>query len=146
MEKLVRFSAALKAIASLAFTGQVMFVTVISMFMGKDVIPVGYIWQMVALSLIFSLLHLHAFSEHETKKLGKSARLAILGVPMLLALSAFAYFFNWFPIDDVINWLMFIGLYVGIFLIASFAFHIAFRLGGIKYNELLASYKSKQEN
>ena len=145
MKKFAQFVAAVKSIAVFAFTALVMLVTVASMFLGKDSIPISYIWQMIFLSLIFGCLHLYSFSEHETKKMNLPGRLAVLGVPMLLVVSAFAFFFGWFPANSVVNWLIFVGLYTGIFLIAVFVLRIVFRLSGIKYDRMLAAYKASQE-
>jgi hypothetical protein len=142
MKKFLQFVAAVKTIAAFAFTAQSMLVTVVSMLWGDTVIPIGYIWQMIFLSLIFACLHIHAFSEHESQKLNGAGRLAVLGVPMLLALLAFAYFFNWFPAGNLVNWLIFIGIYAAVFFIAIFAFRIAFRVSGMKYNEMLRLYKA----
>ena len=145
MEKFLQSIAAIKTIAAFALTGLMMFVTVVSMFLGKDSIPIGYIWQMIFLSLIFGCLHLHAFSEHVAKKTNMPGRMAVLGVPMLLALSAFAHFFQWFATGSLVNWLIFIGLYTGVFIIATFALHTAFRVSGIRYNQMLAIYKAGRE-
>ena len=145
MKKFLQSVGAIKTTAAFAFTGLVMFATVASMFLGRDSISIGYIWQMIFLSLIFGCLHLHAFSEHLAKKTNMPGRMAVLGLPMFLALSAFAHFFQWFPTNSPVNWLIFIGLYAGVFIIATFALRTAFRVSGIKYNQMLAVYKASRE-
>ena len=146
MKKLILFFTGMKVIGAFAFTGQMMFFTVASMFFGRESISIGYIWQMIVLAMIYACLHIHAFSEHESKKLSKNSQLAVLGVPMLLVISAFAYFFQWFPSSNPVNWLIFVGIYTAVFLIAIFAFRIAFRVTGLKYNDLLAAYKANNQS
>ena len=145
MKKFLWSVAAIKTIAAFALSGMTMFLTVSSMFLGRDSISIGSIWQMISLSLIFGCLHLLAFSEHLSKKMSMPGRMAVLGLPMLLALSAFAYFFGWFPANSLANWLIFIGGYAGVFMIATFAMRTAFRVSGIKYNQMLAVYKASHE-
>jgi hypothetical protein len=145
MKKIMQFIVSVKLIAAFAFSAQIMLVTVACMWFGGDSIPVGYIWQMIFLALIFGCLHIHAFSEHESNK-SMSARLAILGAPMLLTLCAFAYFFRWFPVNVPANWLIFIGAYIAVFLVAVFVLRAVFRIGGVKYDVLLDAYKARRDN
>ena len=142
MKKFMQLIAAVKAVASLAFTALIMIATVASMIFGRDSLPIGYIWQAIFLALIYGIVQLIAFSENYFKQMKTLGRMAILGVSMFVALAAFAIMFRWFPVQSLENWLIFIGLYAAAFLIAVFALRTVFRLGGIKYNQMLAAYKA----
>ncbi|MFV0401605.1 MAG: hypothetical protein ACK5LX_13455 [Oscillospiraceae bacterium] len=144
MKKFMQLVAAVKTPASFAFTGGIMLLTVASMFLGKDAVSVGLIWQAIFLALIFGVLQFIAFSDRAFPRMGTPGRMFFLGVSMLAVLAVFALVFRWFPLGSVVNWLVFAGLYIAVFAIASIALRIVFRVGELKYNELLAAYKSRQ--
>ena len=142
MKTIIQSITAIKATASLAFTAQIMIFTVVSMIFSRQSIPIGYIWQMMFLSLIYGAVQLLAFSENYFKKMKTLGRISITGTTMFAVLALFAFTFKWFPIYSLINWLIFVGLYAVFFLVAVFALRTAFRLSGIKYNQMLAAYKA----
>lgn len=146
MKKFMQLVAAVKTSASFAFTGGIMLVTVASMFLGRDAVSVGLIWQAIFLSLIFGALQFIAFSDRAFPRMGTPGRLLFLGASMLAVLAVFALVFRWFPLGNMINWLIFAGLYIAVFAVASIALRIVFRVGELKYNELLAAYKSRQDS
>lgn len=143
MKKFIQLIAAVKTVASLAFTAGIMLVTVGAMFLGKDTIPLGLIWQAVFLALIFGGLQLLAFSDNAFARAGTPGRMAFLGVSMLAVLALFALAFKWFPAGSITNWLIFIGLYAAVFAIATIVLRLVFRMGGLKYDEMLSAYKSR---
>ena len=145
MKKLMQLVAAVKAVASLAFTALIMVATVASMIFGKDSIPIGYIWQAIFLALIYGIIQLVAFSENYFKQMKTLGRMAILGVSMFVALAVFAIIFQWFPMQKLVYWLIFAGLYSTVFLVAVFTLRTVFRLSGIKYNQMLAAYKARPD-
>ena len=146
MKKAIRIIAAIKTVAMFAFTGAVMLTVFVSMFLGRDSISISYIWQIIFLSLIYGSLQLLAFSESTLGSIGTTGRMTLLGLSMLVVLAAFALIYRWFPVQNPVNWLIFAGLYAAIYFIAVLAFRFAFKLGGIKYTELLIAYKARHEN
>ena len=146
MKKAIQLIAAIKTIAMFASTGGIMLTVFVSMFLGRDSIPLSYIWQIIFLSLIYGSLHYITFSENTLKNISSAGRMALLGVSMLLALAAFALIFEWFPTQNPVNWLIFAGLYAAVYFIAVLVFRIVFRLGGMRYDELLVAYKTRHEN
>ena len=142
MKNSMQIIAAVKAVASLAFTALIMMITVASMIFSRDSIPLSYIWQAIFLSLIYGCFQLIAFSENYFKQMKTFGRMTILGVSMFMALTGFAITFQWFPMQKLMNWLVFLGLYIAVFFIALFALRTVFRLSGIKYNQMLAAYKA----
>ena len=56
MKKFMQTIAAVKTVAALAFTAQIMLATVVSMLFSRDGIPVRCIWQMIFLALIYGCL------------------------------------------------------------------------------------------
>jgi len=146
MKRAIQVIAAIKTISMFASTGAMMLTVFVSMFMGRDSIPISFIWQIIFLSLIYGSLQFIAFSENTLGSMSTTGRMALLGVLMLVALAAFALIFGWFPAQNPANWLIFAGLYAAIFFIAILVFRIVFKLGGMKYNELLIAYKTRHEN
>ena len=146
MKKFLQFVMAIKTTACLAFTAEVMLITVASMIFGRGSIPISYIWQMIFLALTFSKLQYFVFSENTLGDMKTTGRMAVLEGAMLAVLSAFAFAFQWFPADSVINWLIFVVVYAVIFHIAAFALRVVFRLGGMKYNEMLNAYNARSES
>ena len=61
MRKFMKLTAAIKTVASLAFTALIMIATVASMVFGRDSIPVSYIWQAILLALIYGSIQLVRF-------------------------------------------------------------------------------------
>ncbi|MCL2047077.1 MAG: hypothetical protein FWG88_11940 [Oscillospiraceae bacterium] len=143
MKKFLQTIAALKAVAALAFTAQIMVVTVATMLLRKNSIPISYIWQMVFLALIFSAVQILAFSENRFEKTKTSARLTFLGLTMLFILACFAIAFKWFPLQNPVNWIAFTGSYIAVFFVSLFTLRIVFRLGGIEYTQMLNVYKGQ---
>ena len=146
MKRTIQIIAAIKTIAMFAFTGGIMLSVFASMLLGRDSISLSSIWQIIFLSLIYGSLQLAAFSETMLGRMRTTGRMTLLGLSMLAILSAFALIFEWFPVQIPANWLIFAGLYVVVFFGAALAFRIVFRLGGIKYNELLIAYNARHEN
>ncbi|MDL2232752.1 hypothetical protein LJC63_04130 [Ruminococcaceae bacterium OttesenSCG-928-L11] len=146
MKRFFQLIMAIKTTAAFAFTGGIMLLTVGTMLYGRDSISVSLIWQIIFLALIFGCLQFVTFSENTLGRMGTPGRMTVLGVSMLMVLAVFALIFRWFPMQSLVNWLVFIGLYVVAFLIATLALHTVFRLGGMKYNELLVAYKARRES
>lgn len=145
MKKFMQFIAAVKAIAALAFTAQIMLAVVASMLLRRDAVPIGIIMQMMFLALIFGCAHLFVFAEGNFKQLKTPGRLAVLGAIMFAALAGFAAAFSWFPAQNPLNWLVFAGIYAAAFLIAVIALRTVFRLSGVKYNRMLAIYNAEND-
>ena len=146
MKKFIQLIAAVKAVASLAFTAQIMLATVASMLFNRGSIPISYIWQMIFLALIYGCLQLAAFSENFFRRMKTPGRMLFLAASMFAALTVFAILFQWFPLENLINWLIFIGLYAAVFLIAVFALRTVFRLSGIKYTQMLVAYQAAKSD
>ena len=146
MKKFMQLIAAVKAVAALAFTAEIMLATVVSMLFGKDGVPVGYIWQMMFLALIYGCIQLVVFSDHYFPQMKTPGRILLLGASMFAVLAAFAVLFQWFPVTILSNWFVFIGVYVAVFLIAVFALRTVFRLSGVKYTQMLAAYQANHDS
>ena len=146
MKSFFQFVAAIKTMASLAFAAGIMLVTVAFMILGRDVISIGIVWQAIFLALIFGILQLLAFSDKTFPRMRTFGRMLFLSISLLVILAIFALVFKWFPANSIVNWLIFIGAYAAVFTVAAVALRIVFRVGELKYDELLAAYKTRQNN
>ena len=132
--------------ASLAFAAGIMLVTVAFMILGRDVISISIVWQAIFLALIFGVLQFLAFSDKTFPRMRTFGRMSFLSISLLVMLAIFALVFKWFPANSILNWLIFIGAYAAFFTVAAVALRIVFRVGELKYDELLTAYKTRQNN
>lgn len=145
MKRFIQLVAAIKSVASLAFTAGLMVITVAAMLFGRDTISVRIIWQVVFLALIFGALQYLLFSENVFRRMGTPGRMALLCISMLVVLALFALIFQWFPVKSLSSWLLFVGVYAAFFAVATVVLRVVFRMGEFKYNELLTAYKSRHD-
>lgn len=130
--------------ASLMFTGSVLLYCMISLLYGEAELEISIVFSLLLLSALGTLLQFLAFTEYVIKNVRYSLRLLIFAVPFLILLTGCAYLFRWFPMDLFQSWLIFSGIFLGIFMITSLGFEIYYRISGKKYDGLLGQYKKSR--
>ncbi len=134
--------AAVKSFGAMVFAGLIIVYTVFGgWFFGVKSIPLPLVWQALFIAFIAAALHYLAFCEHLIHTASFGHRLVLFGLPLLLVVCAFAYFGGWFPVQELVNWLAFIGLYVLFFGIVTAVMKLYFRFTGMKYAEVLSVYQ-----
>lgn len=143
MKGFVEITAAVKSFGAMIFAGLIIVYTVFGGFFGLEEISFSLVWQALFIALIASVLHFIAFTDAVTKKAGYLHRCVLFSIPLLIALSGFAFFGGWFPTDNTTNWLIFVALYLFFFGAVLIVFKLYFHITGKKYTELLNVYKQK---
>lgn len=67
-------------------------------------------------------LQVAAFSDLLIKKLPYSRRMLVFILPFFILLTASAILFDWFPVEYAGAWVLFVGIFFGIFLLLAAAF------------------------
>ena len=134
-----------KAAASMIFSASVILCAVIMLFTGEASVPVPVLASLLIVSGGGTFLQMFAFTDRIIKKMRYTIRTIVFAVPFLLLLVANAYFFQWFPIDGAMYWLMFTGIFLIIFVGGTVAFEIYFYLMGKRYDGLLGQYRKQRE-
>jgi len=134
-----------KTAAALMFSASVVLCTVILFLTGADAVPIPVLASMLLVSMGGTFLQLLAFTDRIIKKLRYTLRMVVFAVPFLALLAANAYFFRWFPTENTMYWLTFIGVFLVVFLGGTAAFEIYFHVMGKKYDGLLGQYRKQKD-
>lgn len=145
MKKFFSIVGSMKINACISFTAWMLMMTVGYSIAGIPAVTVSMLWQLVALSVIASILQTIAFSELVFRKLRYSIRMLLFCLPFLAALSVFAWKFQWFPTGELISWAIFLGIFLFILVAMTLGFELAFRLMGKRYDGLLGEYHRNQD-
>lgn len=132
--------------ASLIFTGSMIFYMVITFAMGESTLKIGTVFSMLAISVLCTFIQLIAFTNYIIKNVRYIWRLAIFLIPFGAVMTVFAAIFDWFPSEQSGAWIMFIGMFIGIFAVMLIGFEIYFRATGRKYDKVLGQYKKQSDN
>ena len=69
----------------------------------------------------------------------------VAGIDRKYIITAFAVKFEWFPIESIGAWGIFIGIFLICFIVSTILFEIYFRITGDKYTGILNEYKNKRK-
>lgn len=107
-------------------------------------ISINRIIQLGVICIIASVLQMIAFSNILIRRLAYTKRLALFMFPFLAVITAFAIKYNWFPLENIISWIIFIGIFVTCFIVSAI-FEIHFKITGDKYTGVLNEYKNNKK-
>jgi len=99
--------------------------------------------QIAGFSLIIALFSLLLFSEHMQTKIRFLSRGFLLLLATLVTTSIFAIIFNWFPQDNIQDWIGFVLCTIVCFAVCFALTLLKLKLEGKKYAKLLAGYKER---
>lgn len=119
---------------------------VIGLIVKIESLSISMMLQLLIVCIIAAILQMIAFSDICIKKLAYTKRLAIFMFPFLAVIIAFAMKYNWFPIESIGAWILFIGIFVTCFIVSAILFEIHFRITGDKYTGILNEYKNRKRN
>jgi len=146
MKKFLEVVLAWKTAAALMFSASVVLCVVIMLFTGADAVPIPVLGSLLIVSMGGTFLQLLAFTDHIIKKMRYTVRMIVFVIPFLALLMANAYFFRWFPMEEAMYWLMFVGVFLVVFVGGSIAFEVYFYVMGKKYDGLLGQYRKQKES
>ena len=134
-----------KTWAALCFSGAVVIYLIVALALGETEVSISGIFSLLIISTGGTFFQYLAFGPRMIKKLHYTWRMVIFGLPFIALLSANAYFFQWFPMDQGGYWLAFIGMFLFAFLFMTLGFEIYFKMSGKKYDGLLGQYRQRLE-
>ena len=131
---------------SYSFSMSMVVFIIVGMIAGMEGMPISMMIQLLIICIIASILQMIAFTDIFIKKLVYTKRLAIFMFPFLVVITAFAVKYNWFPIENIGSWILFIGIFVTCFIVSTILFEIHFKITGDKYTGILNEYKSRKND
>lgn len=141
MKKFVDAVMSLKSFTGLFFMALVMVYIVFSfLFAGATSMQYTDILQMLGVALAASALQFLFLGDHVIKRMAEPARITLFALLLLAVVAAFVFCFGWLPFTWL-NLLWVCLAYAGVLLIAGLVFHIARRITGQRYTQMLMVYK-----
>ena len=134
-----------KTWAAFMFSGAMILYLVIAALMGETEIAILEIVSLLILSAGGTFIQYLAFGPRLIKRMRYTFRMVVFALPFLALLSAVAFFFQWFPRENGLYWLGFIGIFLIAFAGATISFEIYFKATGKKYDGLLGQYHKRRE-
>lgn len=135
----------IKALVSLFFTGGSFIYFIISLITGNKYMPISFLWQMLILSLLLTLMQHLIYHDRLLPKLSVKIKVLFHYILILITLISFIYFFNWFNIKNFRNFIIFYFIYTIYFIAACTYFSIYYRTTGEMFNKMLNKYKTSNK-
>ena len=135
-----------KSAAALMFAGSVIICAIVMLFTGETSIPIPMLASLLIVSAAGTFFQFLAFTDRIIKKMRYTMRMIVFAVPFAALLAANAWFFRWFPMENTINWMIFSGIFLVVFIGGTIAFEIYFHTMGKKYDGLLGQYRKQRES
>jgi len=134
-----------KIIAALVFSVSIIICVIITLITGATAIPISTVISLLIVSSVGTFIQFFAFSDRIIKKMRYTIRMIVFTVLFFVMLAINAIYFEWFPIENSIFWLTFIGIFFAIFIVMIIGFEIYYRAMGKKYDGLLGQYRKHKE-
>jgi len=134
-----------KIIAALVFSVSIIICVIITLITGATAIPISTVISLLIVSSVGTFIQFFAFSDRIIKKMRYTIRMIVFTVLFFVMLAINAIYFEWFPIENSIFWLTFIGIFFAIFIVMIIGFEIYYRAMGKKYDGLLGQYRKRKE-
>jgi len=109
-------------------------------------LPYTGVFQLAGCSIIIVLFSMLLFSDHFQTKIRFFFRSLLLFLVTLVTASVFAVIFKWYPLDNILSWLVFLFFATAGFALMYVFIMIKLKLEGIKYNRLLKNYKARHND
>jgi hypothetical protein len=117
-----------------------------TLFLLNSGLQYNTILQVASFSLIISFVSVLLFSEYIQTKINFFFRGFLLLLTTLITTSVFAIIFNWFPKDNIQDWISFVLCTIACFAVSFTLTLLKLKLEGRKYAKLLADYKKRYNN
>lgn len=111
----------------------------------KETMRRAAVYELLLICVAATLLQYVFFSGKVVKRLSYLWRMVIFSLVLLPIVAACALAFQWFPADQVANWIVFLGCFLGGYLVIALVFEVGFRLRRRVYDDALGRYKKDQK-
>lgn len=112
---------------------------------GFDSISVYRIAQLFAIAVLGGALILFAFSDIFLKKVSYILRICTFIIPFFLISLACAFAFSWISTENLMNWIVFIGIFLFCFMLSIVIYLITVKIKGKEYTDKLIEYQNKDK-
>lgn len=146
MKKYLRYMIPVKTYICYIFTISMFIFLIIGGCAGTKTMAMGFILQLLILSMIAGFLQSLVFSDLLFKKMRYGTRIIIFLIPYLGIFSAFSIIFKWFPVANILSWIIFLAIFIFCAAVITGGFELYFRITGQKYDDLLKAYKKKERS
>ncbi len=146
MKKLIEITTQFKFVWSVFFTAAIMIYTTASMLIGNKSMELMVVWQLIGLTMIFTLYHYLFFGELILNSIGIRLKLLIHSILCYVTLLIASDLFNWLDISRLKVLLIFTGIYIFSYLACVNSFYIYYKATGEELNNRLTAYKQKRNN
>lgn len=112
---------------------------------GVECFSVYKVGQLLAIAVLGGVLILVAFSDIFIKKVSYIVRICIFVVPFFFISLIFAMAFAWISAENIINWIIFIGIFILCFALSIVIYLVTLKIKGKEYTERLIEYQNKNK-
>lgn len=146
MNKITKIVSQIPKYTAYSFSMSMVVFIIIGLIVGEEEIAINMLIQLMVVCIMAAILQMIAFSNVCIKKLAYTKRLSIFMFPFLVIITVFAVSCNWFPVENMGAWIIFIGIFVACFIISAILFEIHFKITGDKYTGILNEYKNRKRD
>lgn len=111
----------------------------------KETMRRATVYELLLICVVATALQYVFFSGNVVRRLSYLWRMVVFALLLLLTVAACALVFQWFPVDQAANWLVFLGCFVGGYLVIALVFEAGFRLRRRVYDDALGRYKKNRQ-
>lgn len=111
----------------------------------KETMRRAAVYELLLICVAATLLQYVFFSGKVVKRLSYLWRMVIFSLVLLPIVAACALVFQWFPADQAVSWIVFLGGFLGGYLVIALVFEVGFRLRRRVYDDALGRYKKDQK-
>ena len=116
------------------FTGSVFVTGIVYAVTGQSGITLLTLLGLLIVSAVGSLLQWLMVTDVLFKKMAYPLRICLFAVPFLAVLCGCAVWCGWFPAFDIVNWAVFVGIFLLMLAGITVGFEIYYRVTGRKYD------------
>jgi hypothetical protein len=144
MKKFMEITVQFKFVWGLFFTAAIMIYTTISMILGNTSMDLITVWQLVGVTMLFTLYHYLFFGELILTSIGLKTKVIIHCALCYITLLGFSQLFNWVNALKYNELAIFTVSYIFLYLAAIHSFYVYYKATGEELNNRLTAYKQKR--
>lgn len=142
MKKMVQILSQLLTNLCVSFTVAILVFTAFDF--SKETLRRAMVYELLLICVAATVLQYVFFSGNMVKRLSYLWRMVVFSLLLLVVVAACATAFQWFPVGQVGNWLVFLGCFLAGYLVIALVFEAGFRLRRRVYDDALGRYKKDQ--
>lgn len=134
-----------KSATCFLYTGTMVIYLFFCQVFGSREVSLTMLWSLLLVCALGTLVQGVCFSDWVFKRMRYVWRGLLFCLLYLPVLAVTGWKAQWFPVDNLGSWALFLGVFFAVFLAMTVGFDIYFRLTGRKYDGLLGQYRKEQE-